>query len=96
MLTTAHKDLKFAHGRDLFSTPGAAAPARPYRDMSTLPCVTPRQINDHWAKTGRLDRDGTKPDSFRKAGQRLRNKLRDLGKIAMTDEYVWLVEGLDT
>jgi hypothetical protein len=81
---------------DLFSTPGATALVRPKLDMSATPCVTKSQTKDHWIKTGRVDRETLKPDAVNKQVQRLRNRLSDIGKIGMTDKYVWLLDEVDT
>lgn len=78
---------------DLLAT-GAGVDIVPVAGMSSVQAITTSEINAHWIKTGRLDsRD--KPDTVRKTGQRLRNKLRDLGKIGLTATHAWVVDNRD-
>lgn len=80
---------------DLFCDAAAVVNVRPEVDMSTLSCVTPKQVNDRWIKSGRLDIEGKTPAAVQKEGQRIRNSLRDLGKIGMNSRYVWQVDKVD-
>ncbi len=81
---------------DLFCTSGEAVDVVPLARMSTQRCLKPQHINEHWVKTGRLDNEGKTPTALQKEGQRLRNALRDLGKIGLTQNWVWLVDKADT
>jgi hypothetical protein len=90
-LTQAYRELC-----DLFCSATATENVAPVAGMSIQPCVTPKQVNDRWIETGRLVVHGKKAEAVQKEGQRLRNNLRDLGKIGMNRRYVWLMDRVDT
>jgi hypothetical protein len=79
----------------LFSGPECKSELRPDVGHPTRPCVTHRQVNDRWSKTGRIAIEGKTGGAIQKEAQRMRRKLRDLGKIGMDKSYVWLTEGMD-
>jgi len=80
---------------DLFCSREGLVELRPEQGMKILSCVTHKQVNERWIRSGRLAVEGRTPTAVQKDGQRLRNKLRDLGKIGMNRSHVWLLDGLD-
>jgi hypothetical protein len=88
---TAELQTAFNEICDLLATPGMGVDMVPTPGMSRVQAINTADINAHWIKTGRLDSQD-KPGTVRKTAQRLRNKLRDLGKIGLTATHAWVVD----
>ncbi len=85
--------------RDLFINNPATLVVSPIPGMREVPCVLKKKTLNRWIETGRLDIESDNTDDRKrkktaaeKHAQRLRNQLKDHGKIGMTKKYVWLID----